>query len=743
MTTKTRASTLYICLALTACSASSSPTPDSEGTPEERTSDSAIAPGDTEDGSGTTRSSDVVLSDVAAPHVGDSGPTEADASSPGALDGQSPGAADVPPPQAACTTDQDCDDGDLCTGAEACQADGQCAGGDALVCDDGDPCTLDTCLHAAGGCIAAPDLAQCDDGDPCTVDTCSSTGCSNEALNCDDSDPCTDDQCDAESGACTHAPAVSAPPACSAATSYQRIQLTVRTATSSINAPTDDGFELCLADDLCKTLDVPGYDDNELGAINEFLWDVGGMAPEAFEGVTVRPTGLAADAWRPACISVVADGALIYCNDALGIDWIGTDADDALEWSDPAPDTMVCSSCYPTPLSHGPLLGHTTTHSARVWLRTAYSAPVTLRYSPLESLNDAVTLGPVTPTMDDDFATVLELTGLTPGTRYHYDVSVSGEVVRSGLSFVTAPASTATFDVAFGSCSKVTVYPSLPLFEDIAAAEPDVMLMIGDNHYANSANPETLRAFYLEHHGIESVASVIERTPTWATWDDHDFTGNNTNGNASGKEHALAAFHRFWANAPQGSGGYPGVWTSFIWADVEFFLVDDRYYRDMSIGSMLGEPQLEWLLWGLTTSTATFKVLVSGSQWTQGGTSDSWAAYPDEWQVIVDHIMSHAIGGVVTISGDVHRGEVRRMTEASDTMYPLWEFTSSPLGNSTSGCPSAESEPDALLFCTEIVNYGLLRFDTTAADPTVTFELRTVDNTILSTHTVALSELTL
>ncbi|MGB0592320.1 MAG: alkaline phosphatase D family protein [Myxococcota bacterium] len=729
-----RATALGLSISLLACSAPIEPSPEQDSASAPVAGADSVSPatdgqGDGPPGDAPTviESTDAVASDAAPPSAEDSVDAAPDEVAPGAT----------------CTTDDACDDGDLCTGDETCDADGRCVTGTPVACDDGDPCTLDTCLHAAGGCIAVPDGAQCDDNDPCTVDICTEDACLNPPVNCDDNDPCTDDTCDTATGACTHGPALSAPPACTAETAYQQLQLTVRTATSSVNAGTDDGFELCLSDDLCKTLDVSGYDDNELGATNEFLWVVDGLSPEELERVTLQPTGLAADAWRPECVSIVADGELIYCNDQMNVDWLGSDASDAPSWSDPDADTMLCTSCYPTPLSHGPLIGHTTPHSARVWLRTAYATPITLRYSPLESMVGAITRGPITPTMSQDFVTVLQLNQLTPNTRYYYEVQVNGEVAKGGLSFVTAPASTATFDVAFGSCSKVSASPSLPLFEDIIEAEPDVMLMIGDNHYANSANPETLRAFYLEHHGVESVAELVAGTPTWATWDDHDFTGNNTNGTASGKEHALAAFHRFWANPPQGSGGYPGVWSSFHWADVEFFLVDDRYYRDISNGSMLGEPQLQWLLWGLTTSTATFKVLVSGSQWTQGGTSDSWAAYPAEWQVIVDHIMSHNIDGVVTVSGDVHRGEVRRMTEASETTYPLWEFTSSPLGNNTSSCPDPETEPDALLFCAAVLNYGLLRFDTTAEDPTVTFELRTVDNLVLSSHTVALSELTL
>src|SRR5207244_8934477 len=49
-----------------------------------------------------------------------------------------------PLPARACTTDTECDDGNVCDGAEYCQA-GVCYSRTPLVCDDGDPCTVNTC----------------------------------------------------------------------------------------------------------------------------------------------------------------------------------------------------------------------------------------------------------------------------------------------------------------------------------------------------------------------------------------------------------------------------------------------------------------------------------------------------------------------------------------------------------------------------------------------------------------------
>lgn len=78
---------------------------------------------------------------------------------------------------AACTTNAECDDNDVCNGAETCVS-GVCVSGTSLTCNDQDPCTDDSC-DSLGGCTTAPNTgADCDDNENCTQnDTCSSGTC--------------------------------------------------------------------------------------------------------------------------------------------------------------------------------------------------------------------------------------------------------------------------------------------------------------------------------------------------------------------------------------------------------------------------------------------------------------------------------------------------------------------------------------------------------------------------------------
>ena len=101
-----------------------------------------------------------------------------------------------------------CDDDNLCTVGDACEA-GTCAAGKAADCDDGNVCTADSC-KAKVGCLHPGTGAPCDaDNNPCTVgDACSAKSCTPGPLKtCSDGNPCTQDACDTKTGKCVNAAA--------------------------------------------------------------------------------------------------------------------------------------------------------------------------------------------------------------------------------------------------------------------------------------------------------------------------------------------------------------------------------------------------------------------------------------------------------------------------------------------------------------------------------------------------------
>lgn len=66
-----------------------------------------------------------------------------------------------------------CDDGNLCTTADAYQS-GACVPGASVSCDAGNACVVGGTCDPATGCSATK--VDCDDTDPCTIDSCDPAG---------------------------------------------------------------------------------------------------------------------------------------------------------------------------------------------------------------------------------------------------------------------------------------------------------------------------------------------------------------------------------------------------------------------------------------------------------------------------------------------------------------------------------------------------------------------------------------
>ncbi|MEM6958466.1 MAG: efflux RND transporter permease subunit, partial [Myxococcota bacterium] len=96
----------------------------------------------------------------------------------------------------------ECDDGDLCTGDESCDA-GACLMGIPPTIDDGNPCTADACDPVLGVTNAPlADGTDCGNGDVCDgAETCQAGACApGTPLTIDDGFPCTVDSCDPITG---------------------------------------------------------------------------------------------------------------------------------------------------------------------------------------------------------------------------------------------------------------------------------------------------------------------------------------------------------------------------------------------------------------------------------------------------------------------------------------------------------------------------------------------------------------
>ncbi len=232
-----------------------------------------------------------------------------------------------------------------------------------------------------------------------------------------------------------------------------------------------------------------------------------------------------------------------------------------------------------------------------------------------------------------------------------------------------------------------------------------------------------------------------------AIWDDHDFGTDDSWGGPLTHEPAWKrdVWQRFannWNNPAYGGGRQqPGCWFTTSIADVTFFMLDDRYYRSepgTDGASMLGPVQYAWLLDALRASTATFKVLVTSVPWAYGvkpNSDDPWQGYLEERDALFAFLTRHRIDGVFLLSGDRHRADIWRIDR--DDAYPLYDFENARLTN----IHTHPVLPGALYGYNETCTFGRLRFDTTLADPLVTYDIVTIDNEVVHSFPLRLSQI--
>ena len=262
--------------------------------------------------------------------------------------------------------------------------------------------------------------------------------------------------------------------------------------------------------------------------------------------------------------------------------------------------TPVPAPSAPTDaLLAGPMLAYGDLRETAIWIQTRHAADAQVRFHP-EGRPAEARLTPVVRTEErDDLIAVFTLSGLEPGTRYAYEVYLDGRAVARPYPFTFATQALwrwrtdpPDFTAMFGSCAYVNdpAYdrPGTPygsdheIFTAMAAKKPDLMLWVGDNTYTREVDffsPAGIRYRYRHTRALPVLQPFLAATHHYATWDDHDYGPNDSDETFALKDVSLDVFKRYWPNVAYGLRDTPGVFHKFQWNDVEFFLVDDRYYR--------------------------------------------------------------------------------------------------------------------------------------------------------------------
>ena len=392
----------------------------------------------------------------------------------------------------------------------------------------------------------------------------------------------------------------------------------------------------------------------------------------------------------------------------------------------PLPPVPTIEPIPGEPFLHaGPLVGHVTDTTVRLWAKSSNEAKLAFKIAETPDLNHARVISGPQLRNDASFTGQVEVSQLKPATRYYYVPLLDDQPVlaRPYPHFTTAPAanSPARLRVAFASCVGPRDVSAAAAFGEMAErGDFDVLLMLGDNHYGDTTDRDRLRDFLFMHRTVGGFEEIIRHRPTYAIWDDHDFGPNNSDGTAPGKQDSLDVFKQWWANPGYGLPDNPGCYYRFSRNGIDFFMLDVRYYRtpnktvDDGTKTMLGQRQLAWLKEGLKNSTARFKIVCSGSEWQTMTQPDCWSSFARERQEIFDHIVNQNIGGVVLLSGDRH------FTAGYQVHGRHLEFTSGPIG---SGNATLQANPERFTGCDEGKLWAILDMDVTAEAPRLAYEI--------------------
>ncbi|HET6409277.1 MAG TPA: alkaline phosphatase D family protein [Chthoniobacteraceae bacterium] len=399
---------------------------------------------------------------------------------------------------------------------------------------------------------------------------------------------------------------------------------------------------------------------------------------------------------------------------------------------EPTPLTLPPIQPGPPYLQAGPQLGHVAHDHALLWVRATATAPWKVVVTEAANPNAPREFTGPELGVASGYSGIVKLDGLKPGTRYHYEVFLGDrpQTPRPSPSFSTAPTPDQPIKlrIALGSCVGDTLAGAAPAWAELAARQTmkpeqgafDLLLMLGDNHYANTTEIEKLRVYYTAHRLTGGWRELAAQSPIYAIWDDHDYGPNDSDSTQKGKEDSLRIFKEYWANPACGESENPGCYYTFMRGDVQFFMLDCRYHRspnkapDGPEKTMLGAKQLEWLKRELSSSKARIKILATGSEWETFSQQDSWASFRTERDAFFAWIAEHQIEGIILLSGDRH------FSAAYHVVGKFVELSGGPFGSNNA---TLKPNPERFTGWDEGRLWFVLDLDTTKTNPAVAVEL--------------------
>jgi alkaline phosphatase D len=318
-------------------------------------------------------------------------------------------------------------------------------------------------------------------------------------------------------------------------------------------------------------------------------------------------------------------------------------------------------------------------------------------------------------------------------------------LIPRGLDLSKAPTK-----IAFGSCADQN--KPQPLWKEILKEKPDLMIMMGDNIYASTADTKNQIEEYKKLAKITEYKTARETIPIMATWDDHDYGVNDGGEDNITKEDSRKAFWFHWPYVKDSTLlDQPGIFHSKVMGgiregrgrrarvtqSVHVIMLDTRWNRsplklaevktvndnvqspenpppvikkydptDDPKATILGPEQWDWLEDQLR-EPADLKILVSSIQVIADDHGfEKWGNFPKEKQRLYDLMAKTKPKNLIILSGDRHLASIAK-TEIKG-WGTLYDVTSSSINKAKD---LSEKDSSYLFGTYGKENFGLITID--------------------------------
>jgi alkaline phosphatase D len=367
-------------------------------------------------------------------------------------------------------------------------------------------------------------------------------------------------------------------------------------------------------------------------------------------------------------------------------------------------------------IKNGPMVGYSEMKEVMLWIQTEKSAKVKFNYWEQDKPSVKMTTDEILTIKKDGFIAKIVCDQVTMGKKYNYEVLLNNKVIARNypLAFQSQELwqyrkDPPNFKFALGSCNYIneesTDRPGRgyggqnEIFKSINDKKPDFMIWGGDNFYYREADWGTRTGMMHRSTHSRNVAELqplLGNTHHYAIWDDHDYGNNDSDRSFFQKEMSLEMFKLFWAN-PNYAFKDEACTGTFQWGDVQFFLMDDRWFRApnenfTSDRDYYGKKQMTWLIDALVGSKATFKIIVTGGQVVNPAkVFENMSNYEGERNELLKKITDAKIKGILFVSGDRHHTVLQKL-DRSGANYPLYDLTVSPITSGPAKPVKAEDD---------------------------------------------------